>query len=66
MAKHVLSLQQSEIGLLHAASQIYTAYIHAGRVREENENVMIERSINEALRMAHLIEEAVQSDSEMG
>jgi hypothetical protein len=66
MAKPVLSLQPSETALFHAASRIYAAYISSGHVTEGNEDDMLNRSITEALRMARRVEEAVQSDSELG
>ena len=66
MAKPVLSLQPSETALFHAASRIYAAYIASGHVTEGNEDDMLDRSITEALKMAQRVEEAVQSDRELG
>lgn len=66
MAKPVVSLQPSESALFQVASRIYAAYVATGRVTEGNENDMIDRSIAEALQMERLIEEAVQSDKELG
>jgi hypothetical protein len=66
MTKPVLSLQPSETALLHAASRIYAAYIASGHVTEGNEDDMLDRSLAEALKLAQLAEEAVQSDRELG
>jgi hypothetical protein len=64
MAKPVISLQPSEAAVYAAASRIYAAYIASGHVTAGNENGMIDRSVDEAVQMAQLIEEKVQSDQE--
>ena len=65
MAKVKLSLQPSEAVVAQAASTIYAAYVAAGRVAEGREKVWIDRSIKEAIQIAQLTDEAIQSDSEM-
>jgi hypothetical protein len=64
MNKPVISLQPSEMAVYAAASRIYSAYIASGHVTAGNENGMIDRSVDEALQMAQLVEEKVQSDQE--
>ena len=66
MDKPVLSLQPSEVALLGAAAQIFSAYIISGHVTGGNESDMMDRSLSEALKMAKRLEEMVQSDTELG
>ena len=66
MGKPVLSLQSSEIALLGAAAQIFSAYVVSGHVTGGNESDMMDRSVSEALQMARRIEEMVQGDNELG
>lgn len=60
-----LKLQHSESVVLNCASQIYAAYIIAGRVPEGEEARWIERSIREAIRMARATDDAIVSDEEI-
>jgi hypothetical protein len=66
MDKPVLSLQPSEIAVLGAAAQIFSAYVVSGHVTGGNESDMMDRSLAEAIKMARRLEELVQSDSELG
>lgn len=66
MAKPVLSLQPSEIALFNVAAQFFSAYIVSGHVTGGNENDMLDRSLAEALKLVRRVEEAVQSDQELG
>ncbi len=65
MAKIKLSLQPSEAVVAQCASSIYAAYLMAGRVPVGKEDDWIERSIRDAIEIARLSDEAIQSDSEM-
>lgn len=65
MAKTYLSLTKSERSLIVAASQIYSAYIQAGRVPEGEQSVWMERSVQEALALARICDGTVVSDGEM-
>lgn len=65
MKKSYLTLQPTETALLNAASGIYAAYISAGRVADGQEDVWMKRSIQEAVRIARTIDEAVQADKEV-
>ena len=67
MAKqHYLSLQPSELAVVNAASNIYAAYITAGRVNTGEEKTWMERSIREAIQIAKTTDAAIQSDNEAG
>lgn len=65
MAKVKLSLQHSEGVVVQSAANIYAAYITAGRVAEGHEPQWMERSVHEAILIAKMTDDAVQSDSEM-
>lgn len=67
MAKqHYLSLQPSELAVVHAASTIYAAYISSGRVNDGEEKTWMEKSIREAIQIAKTADAAIQSDGEAG
>ena len=65
MSKPYLRLQSSETVVVQAASQIYAAYIAAGRVTEGTEDQWMNRSIKEAVRLAIQVDNDVASDGEM-
>lgn len=60
-----LKLQHSESVVLQVAAQLYSAYLIAGRVKEGDEPVWMERSIREAISMAEATDAAVISDDEI-
>jgi len=65
MAKVRLSLQPSEAVVAQTAGSIYAAYVIAGRVPVGREKEWIERSIQDAILIAQISDDAIQSDSEM-
>lgn len=65
MAKTYLSLTKSERSLIVAASQIYAAYIQAGRVPDGEKAAWMERAVQEALELARICDGSVVSDGEM-
>jgi hypothetical protein len=65
MAKTKLTLQPSEAVVAQSAAHIYAAYIAVGRVMEGQEQQWMERAIREALLIARLTDDAIQSDNEM-
>lgn len=65
MAKVKLSLQPSEAVVVQAAANIYAAYVASVRVTEGREHEWMERSIKEAIAIARLTDDMIQSDSEM-
>lgn len=60
-----LSLQPSEKSILDAASRIYAAYISSNQVVQGQEKDYMRRAIHEAVALAHYIEDAVLSDTEI-
>ena len=66
MAKPKLSLQPSEAVVVQAAATIYAAYLSSGRVTDGQEKSWIERSLHEAIHLARLADDEIQSDTEMG
>jgi hypothetical protein len=60
-----LKLQHSESVVVQAATQIYAAYIVAGRVQDGDESQWMERSIRDAIRIARATDAAVISDEEI-
>ena len=64
MAKY-LKLQHSESVVIAGATQIYAAYISAGRVAEGQEDQWMARAIKEAIKIATTADEAIVSDDEM-
>ena len=64
MAKH-LKLQPSESVVLNCASRIYAAYISNGSVKQGEEDKWMSRSIQESLRLALAVDNAVISDDEV-
>lgn len=59
------SLQPSEMALLAGASQIFAAYISAGKVTEENKNDYYKIAIKDAIRIGRIVEKNVESDDEL-
>ena len=60
----MLKLQASEMAVSRSASAIYAAYIIAGRVADGSENQWMHKSVLEAIRIAHMVDQLVQSDDE--
>jgi hypothetical protein len=65
MAKTYLDLQRSEGIVVQAAAQIYSGYIAAGRVTDEQASEFLKRSIREAIQIAVATDDAVISDEEI-
>ncbi|MFM2095533.1 MAG: hypothetical protein RIS70_2657 [Planctomycetota bacterium] len=66
MAKPNLSLQPSEAVVAQSAAAIYASYVSSGRVPEGKEHEWIHRAIQDAFRIARLVDDGIQSDSELG
>ena len=66
MAKAHLSLDATEIVVLQAAATIYAAYVQRGLTHSEpNKNQELhERAVREAIELARLTDDAVQTESE--
>lgn len=63
--KATLSLQPSEAVIVRSASQIYAAYIIAGKVEEGQEKAWRERAIREAFDIAKTADANIVSDGEL-
>lgn len=59
------SLQPSEMAVLAGASQIFAAYISAGKVTEENKNDYYKIAIKDAIRIGQIVEKSIESDDEL-
>ena len=59
-----LQLHPSEQAVVHAASRIFAAHVAAGRVSDDNQAEIEERSVRAAIRIAVLTDRLVQSDDE--
>ncbi len=66
MQKPKLCLQPSEAVVAQSAAYIYAAYVASGRVPEGREREWMQRSVGEALQIARMADEAINSDTEMG
>lgn len=65
MAKPNLTLQPSKGVVTEAAARVYAAYIAAGRVKDEDTEDWIKRSIREVFLLARTVDSSFYSDSEM-
>ena len=61
-----MKLHWSESVVVVAASQIFAAYIQAGRVNDSNEDEMLLKSINTAIKLADRADNLIKSDEEGG
>lgn len=59
------SLQTSEMAVFKCASQIFAAYISAGKVTEENKNDYYKIAIKDAIRIGRIVEKSIESDDEL-
>lgn len=66
MSRAYINLQPSEAVLVQAAAQIFAAYISSGQSVPDKENEYLKKSIQQAIRMAQLIDDVVQGDKEVG
>ena len=63
--RKLLHLHESETVVVHAASRIFSAYITAGKVNEQNEAQVLEKSIEIALEMARKTDKLIMDDAEV-
>ena len=63
--KFYANLQPSEMAIFRAAADIFSGYIAAGQVGDINESEMIKKSIGISMKMADMVDKAVQSDGEI-
>lgn len=59
-----LNLQPTEQAVVHAAGQIYAAYVIAGKAEEDPEGYQ-EKAVIEAVKIARMVDEKVVAPGEM-
>ncbi len=59
-----LNLQESETVAVHAASRIFAAYIVSGQVNDGNQEEMMLKSIQIAIKMAQTTDKLVVDEGE--
>lgn len=59
-----LRLQHSEGIVCHMAAQLLAAYIGAGQLTPANETQLIEHTTQLAIKLAHRVDKAIESDDE--
>ena len=60
-----LQLHPSEATVAQIASRIYSAYVIANRVTDENETELINKALRVALTMAKKADDLIRSDDEL-
>lgn len=63
--KAYLKLHPSEAVITNAAAQIFSGYVAAGQVSDDNEQDLVERSVDIAIRLTTLIDVRVQCEDEL-
>lgn len=61
-----LKLEPSEAVVVQAAATIYAAHVAAGHVAKGQETEMIAAAVRDAIFIATSVDDAIQSDTEMG
>lgn len=60
-----MHLQGSEAVVAHAASRIFSAYIAAGKVDDQNQEAMMGKAVELAVELARVTDKQVLDDSEI-
>jgi len=60
-----IDLEQDEAEVLHVASRIFSAYIVGNQCTEENEDDMMKKSIELAIRLTQQVDQAVSAGGEV-
>ena len=63
--KNYFNLQPSETAIFQAAINIYTSYIVAGQVTDENQTEKMKEAIADSISMARHVEKIVESDDQI-
>ena len=58
------NLQHSESVIAHMASRIFSAFVQANSVNDDNEDQLIKKSAHIAIKMAGYVDRLVKSDEE--
>jgi len=64
--KQYFELQPSELAIFRADVQIFSVYVAAGDVNDNNEKAYMEKAMSRSIYIARHIENAIQSDDETG
>lgn len=64
-SKTYIRLQDNETKVFHAASRIYAGYIAANHVHQENDDNLMKKAVERAIKLAELTDSMVQSDDEL-
>ena len=59
-----MSLQHSESVVANMAATIFSAYIKAKEITDENENAYIKKAVQVAIKMANYADKIIKSDEE--
>jgi len=59
-----MNLQHSESVVSSMAATIYSAYIQAEKVSDENEDQYIKKAVHTAIKMANYADKIIKSDEE--
>lgn len=65
MNKVKISLQASESKVFEVAGRIYAAYLATGKIIDGQEQQCMQRSLREAVQLAQMTDQYVQSDAEL-
>ena len=60
-----IDLEHGEAAVAHIASRIFSAYIANGQCAADNEDAMLKKSIDMAIKLAKDVDVAVSSGSEV-
>jgi len=60
-----LTLQQSEQAVLQASAQIFGAYIIANKITKDNEEELLNKSVELGIKMALKTDKLISSDNEI-
>jgi hypothetical protein len=63
ITKPYLNLQPSEAVVVQAAAQLFAAYVVSGHAQAGDEK-WIRRAVDDAVRLARLVDASIQSDGE--
>ena len=66
MSRSYLSLTATKLAVLQVASRIYAARLAAHIVPEGEERTWLDQSVEEAVQMARIVDEAFVSENETG
>ena len=64
-SQRYFSLQPSEMAVFKSAAQIFAAYVSSGKVTEENKNDYYKIAIQDAIKIAAIVEKNIESDDEL-